>query len=102
MTRENLENKMAVLLGGRAAEMLVFRHLSTGAADDLNRASDIARDMVMRFGMVEELGHVSYEAPSQSLLGEMPPGFGQPRYGTETAERPADTKRRTLVPRKAP
>jgi cell division protease FtsH len=85
MTREHLENRMAVLLGGRAAEKLIFDHLSTGASDDLNRASDIARDMVMRFGMVEDLGHVSYESPSQSFLGEMPPGFGQPGYGDETA-----------------
>jgi cell division protease FtsH len=85
LTREHLENKMAVLLGGRAAEKLIFGHLSTGASDDLNRASDIARDMVMRFGMVEDLGHVSYEAPSQSFLGEEPAGFGQPRYGVETA-----------------
>ena len=42
MTKEELENKMAVLLGGRAAEMLVFGKLSTGAADDLNRATEIA------------------------------------------------------------
>jgi len=87
MTREHLQNRMAVLLGGRAAEKLIFGHLSTGASDDLNRASDIARDMVMRYGMVEDLGHVSYEAPTQSYLGEMPPGWGQPRYGQETANR---------------
>ncbi len=46
MTREELENKMAVLLGGRAAEQLVFGQLSTGAADDLSQATDIARSMV--------------------------------------------------------
>src|SRR5438874_6190236 len=51
MTREELDNKMAVLLGGRAAEHLVFGHLSTGAADDLAKATDIARNMVTRFGM---------------------------------------------------
>src|SRR5437763_10291825 len=50
MTREELENKMAVLLGGRAAELLIYRHLSTGAADDLARVTDIARSMVMRYG----------------------------------------------------
>jgi cell division protease FtsH len=96
MTRGHLVNKMAVLLGGRAAEKLIFDHLSTGAADDLNRASDIARDMVMRFGMVEDLGHVSYETPSQSFLGEMPPGWGQPRYGADTANR-IDTAVREIV-----
>ena len=51
MTREELEDKMAVLLGGRAAEHLAFGHLSTGAADDLHRASGIARSMVTRYGM---------------------------------------------------
>ena len=50
MTRTELDNKMAVLLGGRAAEWVVFGHLSTGAADDLARATDIARDMITRFG----------------------------------------------------
>ena len=61
MTREELENKMAVLLGGRAAEEVVFGHLSTGAADDLAKVTDIARSMVMRYGMVKSLGHVAYE-----------------------------------------
>ena len=56
MTREELENKMAVLLGGRAAELTVFGHLSTGAADDLRRVTDIARAMVTRYGMSERLG----------------------------------------------
>jgi cell division protease FtsH len=51
MTREELENRMAVLLGGRAAERLIFDELSTGAADDLAKATDIARNMVTRFGM---------------------------------------------------
>ena len=61
MTREELENKMAVLLGGRAAEEVVFGHLSTGAADDLAKVTEIARSMVMRYGMVKDLGHVAYE-----------------------------------------
>jgi len=59
MTREELENKMAVLLGGRAAEEVIFGHLSTGAADDLAKVTDIARSMVMRFAMVKALGHVT-------------------------------------------
>jgi cell division protease FtsH len=60
---------MAVLLGGRAAEHVVFGHLSTGAADDLAKVTDIARNMVMRYGMVEKLGHVAYEAERPTLLG---------------------------------
>jgi cell division protease FtsH len=71
MTREELEHKIMVLLGGRAAEKLVFGHLSTGAADDLAKVTDIARDMVTRYGMVEELGYVAYESPRQAFL-ELP------------------------------
>jgi cell division protease FtsH len=68
MTREELEQKIMVLLGGRAAEKLVFGQLSTGAADDLAKITDIARDMVTRFGMVEELGYVAYEAQRPRFL----------------------------------
>ncbi|MBI4693470.1 MAG: ATP-dependent metallopeptidase FtsH/Yme1/Tma family protein [Gammaproteobacteria bacterium] len=77
MTREELAHKMAVLLGGRAAEQLVFDEVSTGAADDLQRVSDIARSMVTRYGMAAALGQVAYEAePHQFLPGalQMPPG----------------------------
>src|SRR5699024_5756569 len=56
MTEVELRNKIAVLMGGRAAEKLVFGHLSTGAADDLARATDIARSMVDRYGMDAKLG----------------------------------------------
>src|SRR5215472_10593926 len=54
MTREELENKMTVLLGGRAAEHVIYGRLSTGAADDLAKVTDIARSMVMRYGMEEK------------------------------------------------
>ena len=79
MTREELENKMAVLLGGRAAELVVFEHLSTGAADDLRRVTDIARSMVTRYGMSTRLGSVAYEREQRSFLGA--PGL--PLGGTE-------------------
>jgi cell division protease FtsH len=84
MTREELENKMAVLLGGRAAEELCFGHLSTGAADDLVKATDIARGMVMRYGMVKALGDVAYEEERSPFL----PGVAMPRpheYSEATA-----------------
>jgi cell division protease FtsH len=68
MTRAELEHRIMVLLGGRAAEKLVFGQLSTGAADDLAKVSDIARDMVTRHGMVEALGPVAYEAPPPRFL----------------------------------
>ena len=63
MTQAELERKICVLLGGRAAEKLMLGHLSTGAADDLAKATQIAREMVMRYGMDEHLGCVSH--PSQ-------------------------------------
>ncbi|MBI3515694.1 MAG: ATP-dependent metallopeptidase FtsH/Yme1/Tma family protein [Proteobacteria bacterium] len=87
MTREELENKMCVLLGGRAAEQLVFGHLSTGAADDLAKVTDIARNMVMRYGMEETLGPVAYETERPSFLGDgmMFPSGRERRYSDATA-----------------
>ena len=84
MTRDELEQKIAVLLGGRAAEKLVFGHLSTGAADDLAKATDIARNMVTRYGMDEQLGYVTYEEEKNSFLG---PGatMTQREYSEKTA-----------------
>ncbi len=84
MTREELENKMAVLLGGRAAEQVVFGHLSTGAADDLAKVTDIARSMVMRYGMDEKLGNLAFESEPQRFLPEFP-GVSERRYSEETA-----------------
>jgi cell division protease FtsH len=87
MTRAELENRMAVLLGGRAAEHIVFNHTSTGAADDLAKATDIARDMVMRYGMADRLGPVSYEEPRSAFLRGAPgvDGWHERRYSDETA-----------------
>jgi cell division protease FtsH len=85
MTREELDNKMAVLLGGRAAEWIVFGHLSTGAADDLTKVTDLARDMVMRFGMDKDLGPVSYESPRSPFLINTPAPESERRYSDETA-----------------
>lgn len=75
MTRPELEQKIAVLLAGRAAEKLVFGLLSTGAADDLAKASDIARDMVTRYGMDEDLGFVAFEPQRQQQMLDLPPGL---------------------------
>jgi cell division protease FtsH len=63
-----LEDRLAVLLGGRAAEKLIFGEISSGAADDLVRATDIARDMVLRFGMNNRLGPVAYDPDRGSFL----------------------------------
>ena len=92
MTREELERKIMVLLGGRAAEHLIFGHWSTGAADDLAKVTDIARDMVMRYGMVESLGHVAYEPPAPKFLDLPfgPTGFDSRRMGPATQQRVDD------------
>jgi cell division protease FtsH len=84
MTREELENKMSVLLGGRAAEMIVFHHLSTGAADDLRKVTDIARSMVTRYGMSERLGSVAYDRDPRTYLTG--PDLPLPRQETDYAE----------------
>jgi cell division protease FtsH len=86
MQREELDNKVAVLLGGRAAEMLMFGTPSTGAADDLAKATDIARDMVLRYGMEEALGHVAYRDQAPRFL-DLPSGLAQP--GPQVSERTA-------------
>jgi cell division protease FtsH len=95
MTRAELENKMTVLLGGRAAEFVVFGHLSTGAADDLAKVTDIARSMVMRYGMAERLGSVSYEGERPTFLGDVA-GITGRNYSEETA-REIDCAVRELV-----
>ena len=88
MTRPELEQKIAVLLGGRAAEKLVFDVLSTGAADDLAKATDMARDMVTRYGMDEDLGFVAFEPQRQQML-DLP--IGMLPHGSPVSE---DTQRR--------
>ncbi|WP_273729354.1 ATP-dependent zinc metalloprotease FtsH [Brucella gallinifaecis] len=87
MTLEELENKMAVLLGGRAAEKIVFGHLSTGAADDLAKVTDIARAIVTRYGMSERLGHIALEKDRRSFLATDQPYYGpqERTYSDETA-----------------
>ncbi len=70
MSRRELKDKIAVLLGGRAAELIIFDHLSTGASDDIKRATGIARSMVTQYGMDKELGYVAYETTEgQNHLG---------------------------------
>lgn len=70
MSRTELENKIAVLLGGRAAEELVFGDISTGAHNDLSRATDIARSMVTEYGMSKEIGQVYLASKRRSIFLE--------------------------------
>ncbi|MCG2745913.1 MAG: ATP-dependent zinc metalloprotease FtsH [Desulfobulbaceae bacterium] len=84
MTRTELLDRLAVLLGGRVAEELVFDEISTGAQNDLQRATDIARSMVTEYGMSDRMGLVTYERARQSMFA--PQGFASSKtYSEEKA-----------------
>ncbi|MGD0658456.1 MAG: ATP-dependent zinc metalloprotease FtsH [Syntrophorhabdales bacterium] len=82
MTRPALLDQLAVLLGGRVAEELVFGDISTGAQNDLQRATDIARAMVAEYGMSDLLGPVTYERPRQPMF--LPESYSQGKAYSET------------------
>ena len=86
MTRAELLDRLDVLLGGRVAEELIFGDISTGAQDDLQRATDMARHMVARYGMSEALGLATFEAPRQALFLNVP-SMAQREYSEDTARR---------------
>ena len=96
MTCRELEQKLAVLLGGRAAEHVMYGEVSTGAADDLARATDIARSMVTQYAMVPELGNATYSEDGGGLLGGPGSPFQTRRYSEETA-REIDCAVRAIV-----
>jgi len=85
LTREDLLNQLSVLLGGRSAEEIAFGEVTTGAQNDLMRATDIARAMVTEFGMTEELGAVNYTAHKRSQFLDMPFAPERGPYAEETA-----------------
>ena len=97
MTQDELDNRMAVLLGGRAAELVFFHHLSTGAADDLVKATDTARSMVLRYGMDQKLGHVAYERERPSIFAAQDPHRAPQREFSDETERLIDHAVRELV-----
>jgi cell division protease FtsH len=72
LTKTELENQLAVLLGGRTAELLEFNEFSTGAQNDLLRATDIARAMVTEFGMSAEVGPINHEGRRRNTFMESP------------------------------
>jgi len=96
MARHELIERMIVLLGGRAAEQLLCSEVSTGAADDLVKATDIARHMVKRYGMSEALGPVSYDSAATPLLGPAADYYRPRDYAEATAGR-IDTEVRELI-----
>lgn len=84
-TQGELEGKIRVLLGGRIAEQLVFGDRSTGAEDDLVKATEIARAMIRNYGMSDRLGMVSFEGAKQRTVLGVPSELGERDYGDETA-----------------
>ena len=87
MSKGNLVDKMTILMGGRAAESVIFDEISTGASDDLDKITEIARHMVMRFGMDDSIGQVVYDQVKTPFLGDIINPDIQPRkYSDATAE----------------
>ncbi|NBB62261.1 ATP-dependent zinc metalloprotease FtsH [Pseudomonas sp. ODNR1LW] len=80
-----LKDRIVVLMAGRAAEFLTYGQISTGAADDLAHATDIARQLITRFGMSSELGLSVLERQNAAYLGDRPPGLGEKYYSEQTA-----------------
>ncbi len=97
VSRREMVDRITVLLGGRAAESLIFDDVSTGAADDLMRATDIARDMVVRYGMDPKLGHVTYEPESPHMLTSSGMLDMRPRRYSETTAAAIDAAIQALV-----
>ncbi len=95
LTRPELLDRLAVLLGGRVAEELVFGDVSTGAQNDLQRATDIARSMVAEYGMSERLGLVTYQSPRQPMFP--PEGYSPNKTYSETKATQIDEEISTVM-----
>ncbi|HET7462828.1 MAG TPA: ATP-dependent zinc metalloprotease FtsH [Longimicrobium sp.] len=96
-TRAELRARLSVLLGGRAAELVAFQELSTGAADDLARATELAREMVMRYGMDDTVGNAVYAGQGGELAGAHPLMIPEPRVYSQQTAREIDTAVGTLL-----
>ena len=87
MQRRDLENQLAVLLGGRTAEEIALQEISTGAQNDLLRATDIARAMVTEFGMSDALGAVNYDSNKRARFLDIPMPQERGLYAEDTAQK---------------
>jgi cell division protease FtsH len=96
MTKTELQNKIAVLLGGRVAEETIYGEISTGAQDDLLKATDIAKSMVKAYGMSNKLGQVSFERDRRPLFLQAPQQEGHADYSEETS-REIDCEVRRII-----
>jgi len=96
MTRSDLHSQLAVLLGGRTAEEIALGEISTGAQNDLQRATDIARAMVTEFGMSDELGAINYDGNKRARFLDIPMPQERGMYAEVTAEK-IDAEIRRIV-----
>ncbi|MCX5807053.1 MAG: ATP-dependent zinc metalloprotease FtsH [Proteobacteria bacterium] len=96
MTKKELTDRLGVLLGGRIAEEIAFGEISTGAQNDLFRATDIAKSMVKEYGMSEKLGYITFETERKPLFLDINPSSGTKDYSEETA-REIDNEVRKII-----
>ncbi len=96
LTRNEMFEDIVGLLGGRAAEEIVFRDITTGASNDIDRASDTARDMVARFGMSKRLGTISYLSDDEVFIGG---SYGKTRSYSEQVAGQIDEEVKAVIDR---
>jgi cell division protease FtsH len=95
MTKSELLDRLAVLLGGRVAEEIIFEEISTGAHNDLQRATDIATSMVKEYGMSETLGYVTFEKEKRPLF--LPSSFFASKEYSEDTARQIDAEVKKII-----
>jgi cell division protease FtsH len=98
LTRSELEDRIAVLLGGRVAEEVIYGEVSTGAHNDLERATELARLMVMQYGMSEQLGPMTFGGGQQAMFLRGS-GLAQEREYSEESARRIDGETRAIIDR---
>ena len=97
LTKQELMDRIAVLLGGRVAEEIVFNEISTGAGNDLERVTELARSMVMEYGMSRELGPVNLSGPRRMQFLQAEGDVGHQRTYSEETAREIDSEIRGLI-----
>jgi cell division protease FtsH len=94
MTRNEMREEIVALLGGRVAEQLEFNDISTGASNDLKRASAIAHDMIAKYGMSERIGSVSYDNGDEIFVGR---NYGRTRSCSERTASDIDQEMKAVL-----
>ena len=94
MTRNEMFEHIIVLLCGRAAEEIVFQDITTGASNDIDRASQTARDMVARYGMSKTIGTVSYHSEDEVFIGG---SYGKTKSYSEQVAGQIDEEVKTVI-----